>query len=103
MGRDLKGHRRKDATRGLTSGENPEPQFILRRIGIRRKPRERSTPKTLTENQQVILVLLDPQPTRQADLARQSGLSSGSVGAALYGLQDHGLVERIPFQGWKLT
>lgn len=55
----------------------------------------------MTDRHRQVLNAMDPAPTRAVVLAERLGLTSASVTATLYALQDRDLVERIPYTGWR--
>jgi DNA-binding MarR family transcriptional regulator len=82
-----------------------EPRKMIKREGI--KPRSyqgrtvnESTP--LTERHKRILRMVDIEdPIKPGEIAEVLGLKRDGVVSSLYALQDRGLVERVPFKGWR--
>jgi len=93
--------RHDDAGRPDTVNYSP-PRIV--RLGITRRP----TPRTagdlpLTGPQQEVLDLLGRDLTSPGPIAQALGRSSAGVIASLFALADRGLIERVPYKGWRRT
>jgi DNA-binding MarR family transcriptional regulator len=105
VGHNAQGHRSRDQRRAPMV---PEPVKKVKRQGIVRSPRKRVAPKLpLSEHQQQVLDAIeavdpgDDRPFSAAKLAEAIGGSKAGTTSTLYVLQDRGLVERIPYKGWR--
>jgi len=88
---------------GQPDTANYVPLRIVR-TGIARRP----TPRTaadlpLTGAQQEVLDLLGHELISPRPIAEALGRSSAGVIASLFALADRGLIERVPYKGWRRT
>jgi DNA-binding MarR family transcriptional regulator len=106
VGHDPKGRRRRTFQYMGLQGMTSEPSKIVHQ-GITRSPRERvASELPLTEHQQRVLDAIDAgdpgdKPFSATKLAEAVGGSRPGVTSTLYVLQDRGLVERVPYKGWR--
>lgn len=107
MTHDRKGKRRQQwggSKIRTMGGYQAPPRRTERRDGIRRAPRERTAASLpLTDFQAAVLAQVTPEPISAAVVADLVRRSRSSVTSALYRLADRGLVERLPYRGWRLT
>jgi biotin operon repressor len=72
--------------------------------GIVRSPRAKTAAMLpISAPQAEVLLLLTDELQSPGSVARQLDRSVSSVTSSLYALQERGLVEKVPYKGWKLT
>jgi len=72
------------------------------RLGITRRPTIRTAAELpLTGAQQEVLDLLGRDLISPGPIAKALGRSSAGVTASLFALADRGLIERVPYKGWR--
>ena len=74
------------------------------RLGITRRPTTRTAADLpLTGAQREVLDLRGQDLMSPGPIAQTLGRSSAGVTASLFALADRGLIERIPYKGWRRT
>jgi DNA-binding transcriptional ArsR family regulator len=104
VGQNAQGHH----SHGMRRARLPVPPVVgtpEKRVGIDRKPRDRTAPDLpITEHHERVLEAMAPGEVISASkLAGALEEKKTSVSSALYVLADRGLVERVPYKGWRRT
>ena len=74
------------------------------RLGITRRATTRTAADLpLTGAQREVLDLLGQDLMSPGPIAQALGRSSAGVTASLFALADRGLIERVPYKGWRRT